>query len=305
METSKKKVDEQKSVQSGIRCSADDSQKQLSRFRQLLQQNSLQLKDASLQIQTVLRVLENLWRFQPRKSELWLEYSYWCAGEESVRQHGAEISDGQRSTGGSQRSAGRAGARQAGAESRHQAAGDGTVAAARRMPANRVSRPSRIDRESSKDLLRFALICRQEKAGLGAKLTQMSTLQRDYDLLRETLVQVNPSSNAGRMDRTLSNDCNDPCNRNRRGYRRWSRRSGRRCASTRGPSWNWPILRPTSALCGRTQPSAAACPTCAPGIGNSVRSRGRRATRRPNGPSRVTWTICKARSSRTCSRDPQ
>ena len=60
METSKKKVDEQKSVQSGIRCSADDSQKQLSRFRQLLQQNSLQLKDASLQIQTVLRVLENL-----------------------------------------------------------------------------------------------------------------------------------------------------------------------------------------------------------------------------------------------------
>ena len=54
MEASKKKVEEHKSVHNGTKCNAEDGQKQLLRFRQLLQQNSLQLKDAALQLQTVI-----------------------------------------------------------------------------------------------------------------------------------------------------------------------------------------------------------------------------------------------------------
>ena len=65
VEASKKRVDEQKSVQKGTKSNVEDSQKQLLRFKHLLQQNSLQLRDAAFQIQTVtlailLEILDEL-----------------------------------------------------------------------------------------------------------------------------------------------------------------------------------------------------------------------------------------------------
>ena len=57
VEASKKRVDEQKSVQKGTKSNVEDSQKQLLRFKHLLQQNSLQLRDAAFQIQTVTQAI--------------------------------------------------------------------------------------------------------------------------------------------------------------------------------------------------------------------------------------------------------